>query len=176
MSRRQNFLDILDSHRYSPANNTVTITQNVTPMAHRKHYRAASKVERYIVNYVRERHLLFDREKEFPDLVDENPLRFDFYLMDYNLLVEVDGEQHYRGSMFHRTREQWMKQVNHDEMKNKYCKEREIHLLRIPTTCSTQETYCLLDRAISSIKVGERVHQVDVYFQKKAGIKIEIKS
>lgn len=41
----------------------------------------------------------FIKEKTFPELVSDNnvPLRFDFYLPQYNLIIEYDGEQHFFG-------------------------------------------------------------------------------
>lgn len=73
----------------------------------------------------------------FKDCRDAIPLPFDFYLSDYNILIEADGEGHYqpikRGSM---TKEEAIENLNkikfHDSIKTKYCKENNIPLIRIP--------------------------------------------
>lgn len=61
-------------------------------------------------------------------------IRADFYLPDYNTIVEVDGEQHYKyipkyhekGYSYYNDR------VNRDNCLVRYCKENSISLLRIP--------------------------------------------
>lgn len=41
----------------------------------------------------------FEKEKTFIDCVNPKTnflLRFDFYLPDYNIIIEYDGEQHFK--------------------------------------------------------------------------------
>ena len=56
------------------------------------------------------------------------PLRFDFFINN-SLLIEYDGEQHffpvYGEDAFKTT-------IKHDDIKNKYTKENNIRLFRIP--------------------------------------------
>ena len=68
---------------------------------------------------------------------DINPLPFDFYLLDYNILIEADGEGHYkpirRGSMTIEEAEMQLEVVRkHDCMKTQYCIDNNIRLIRIP--------------------------------------------
>lgn len=68
---------------------------------------------------------------------NKNPLPFDFYLDDFNILIEADGEHHYkpirRGSMTDDDAEDRLKQIIfHDEIKTEYCKANNIPLIRIP--------------------------------------------
>ena len=77
-----------------------------------------------------------NREKTYEDCktTTEGPycraLRFDFYIPQLNTIVEYDGEQHFRPSSkfgfdkFERTQE-------HDRIKNDYCFENGIKLIRI---------------------------------------------
>ena len=65
------------------------------------------------------------------------PLPFDFYLPEYNILIEIDGEQHYRPISFgckdkYKILDNFYKQLNHDKIKNEYCKRNNIPLIRIP--------------------------------------------
>ena len=57
-----------------------------------------SKGEDYIVSLLRAAHVKFEREKTYPDLHGKRnvPLRFDFYLPDYQIHIEYDGIQHYQ--------------------------------------------------------------------------------
>lgn len=66
---------------------------------------------------------------KFDDCRDKRPLPFDFYLPDYNMCIEFDGQQHYEprfgNDKFEITK-------YHDKIKNDYCRNRNIDLLRIP--------------------------------------------
>jgi hypothetical protein len=59
-------------------------------------------------------------------------LRFDFYLPKYNLCIEYDGQQHYKEVSFFKYS---LKDVQErDKIKNEYCKNNNINLMRIPYT------------------------------------------
>lgn len=62
-------------------------------------------------------------------------LKFDFYLPDYNICIEYDGEQHfsYTNSGW-RTEENFLLLKENDEIKNQYCRDNKIGLIRIPYT------------------------------------------
>lgn len=64
-------------------------------------------------------------------------MRFDFYLPDYNLFIEYDGEQHYMPINFGGWNEEELqlkfeKTQYYDKLKNQYCEDNNIGLLRIP--------------------------------------------
>lgn len=86
--------------------------------------------ERRIRIFLESNNILFEQEKWFADCRDINPLPFDFYLPDYNLLIEFDGKQHYEQGHF--THSHLSYTQAHDAIKNAYCKESNINLLRIP--------------------------------------------
>lgn len=65
-----------------------------------------------------------------------NNLYFDFYLPELNLMLEIDGEQHYKPVRFggissNEANINFKKQKQRDRIKNQYCKENNINLLRI---------------------------------------------
>lgn len=77
------------------------------------------------------------KQKTFSDCVDKRPLRFDFYLPEYNTLIEVDGQQHYRESAFGGiSKEQAKANFNdgkrRDKIKDEYCNNHGYKLVRIP--------------------------------------------
>lgn len=80
----------------------------------------------------------FIAEYSFPDCINPNTnakLKFDFYLPDYNCCIEYDGEQHYKGWRKGYDPKTSLEQVQfRDEIKNKYCKDNHIRLIRIPYT------------------------------------------
>ena len=55
--------------------------------------------------------------------------RFDFYLTGREVLVEVDGEQHFKPIY---GRQNFLKGQEHDRQKNSYCLAKGIQLYRIP--------------------------------------------
>lgn len=86
------------------------------------------------------------REKTFKDCRYKRLLRFDFYLIDLNKVIEVDGIQHYQptnfGNIDIKTSIDNFKQNQiKDKIKDNYCKSHNIPILRIPYTCFEDNTY-----------------------------------
>lgn len=76
-------------------------------------------------------------EKEKVVYIENTMYRFDFYLPDYNLMIEYDGEQHYMPVNFGENDTKLMEEKlkirqKNDQIKNNYCKVNNIDLLRIP--------------------------------------------
>ena len=59
-------------------------------------------------------------------------LRFDFYLPKYNCCIEYDGEQHFQANGGYYTEDFVAKVKERDNVKNQYCKNNNIRLIRIP--------------------------------------------
>jgi protein-arginine kinase activator protein McsA len=75
--------------------------------------------------------------------VDKKPLQFDFYLPEINTLIEYDGEQHYRpvrfnGISMERALANFKKSQYRDNLKNKFCEENKIPLIRIGYNQNTE--------------------------------------
>lgn len=79
------------------------------------------------------------QQKAFDDCCDIKPLPFDFYLPEYNCCIEYDGEQHYRAVDYFGGEDGFKKTVAHDNIKNDYCKNNDIKLLRIPYYANVEE-------------------------------------
>jgi len=91
-----------------------------------------SKGEKAVEHYLQENNILFEKQKTFDDCRHIMLLRYDFYLPDYNTLIEYDGEQHYHFiPRFHRTLERFDDLKLRDEIKNKFAQDNNIKLLRI---------------------------------------------
>lgn len=87
--------------------------------------------EKKIKQILEEMKIDFVYEKTFDDCKDKNVLAFDFYLKDYNLCIEFDGLQHFIPIAHFGGEENLRKIQYHDEIKNNYCKQNGIKLLRI---------------------------------------------
>lgn len=91
-----------------------------------------SKGEQLIYKILNKEKIKFQREKTFYDL-KKGKYRFDFYLPDYNICIEYDGEQHFKyTSFFHKNKDDLKKQKERDRRKNSYCLANNIKLYRIP--------------------------------------------
>ena len=98
-----------------------------------------SKGEMKIRIFLTNNDIQFEREKRFEDCRHKKPLPFDFYLPRYNLCIEFDGKQHFMPTSFNFLEKENddkklknLKQIQfHDQIKNEYCKNNGINLLRI---------------------------------------------
>lgn len=91
-----------------------------------------SKGEQKITEVLHAANVDFEREKSFKDLKG-GAYRFDFYLPGRNVIIEYDGEQHFKQvKKFHPNRADFTKQQGHDRQKNSYCLAHGIALYRIP--------------------------------------------
>ena len=86
-----------------------------------------------IINILNENNIKYEMEKKFPTCISPKGflLPFDFYLIDKNILIEYDGEQHFK-ICFGQTEEKLKKQKEYDIIKNNWCEENNIKLIRIP--------------------------------------------
>lgn len=96
----------------------------------------SSKGERKIENWLRQNNVLFETQYKFIDCKNIFLLPFDFYLPEYNVCIEFDGRQHYevvnRSKNLIKNIENYNKLKVNDKIKDEYCFNNNIHLLRIP--------------------------------------------
>lgn len=98
-----------------------------------------SKGEKFIRQWLDNHSIIYECQKRFNDCKDINSLPFDFYLPDYNTLIEYDGEQHYKPVEHFGGEKEFKKRLKHDTIKNSYCKCNNIRLLRIPFNKNIKE-------------------------------------
>lgn len=99
--------------------------------------KSISRYEFIFKKYLEDNNIEFYYQYSYNQCRDILPLPFDFYLKDYGCLIEIDGEGHFHPCNFNQisneealTTFEITKQ--HDEIKNNFCKENNIPLLRIP--------------------------------------------
>ena len=96
-----------------------------------------SKGEYKVAQILTENNINFEKQKVYDDLrtTKFGAPKFDFYISEGNYLIEYDGEQHFKYSnKGWNTKEHFEKVKKRDELKNEYCKEKGIPLIRIPYT------------------------------------------
>lgn len=112
-----------------------------------------SKGEEKISQLLIHNNIQFEREKSFCDCRDNenNRLRFDFFI-DNKYLIEYDGIQHFKcsNSSLWDTEEHLKWTQLHDKIKNQWCKDNNIQLIRIPYW--HYEKICLDDLLLETSK------------------------
>ena len=68
----------------------------------------------------------------FEDCKDKNPLPFDFYIPEKNILIEYQGEQHYKQIDHFGGRKEFLLRKHHDWLKRRYARKNNLKLLAIP--------------------------------------------
>lgn len=95
------------------------------------------KGEIIIRKFLTKNKMNFEEQKKFENCKDIRCLPFDFYIPKYNLCIEHDGIQHFKPTKrSNKTTDKESKEnfkyiQKHDKIKNNYCKEKGINLLRI---------------------------------------------
>lgn len=93
-----------------------------------------SRGEKAISFFLDKNSIIYEREKKFDNCKHKRLLPFDFYLPTNNILIEYDGIQHYTPSEYFGGNKSFDNLKTNDEIKNKFTKENNIPLLRIPYT------------------------------------------
>jgi very-short-patch-repair endonuclease len=96
----------------------------------------------FISDYLSLLNVIFQPQKRFPDCKNRKQtdmLPFDFYLPDYDVCIEYDGEHHYRPMEMWGGYEKFLINQDNDSIKNEYCKNNNIKLLRLPYTYSKND-------------------------------------
>ena len=89
------------------------------------------KGETFIENWLVDNDIKYEIHKPFNDCRDSRVLPFDFYLPDLNKCIEYDGKQHYEPIAYFGGEKSFETQKYHDQIKDTYCRLRNIPLLRI---------------------------------------------
>lgn len=83
--------------------------------------------ELFIKSTLDDNNIEYQQQYSFPDLKYKRPLKFDFFIEKYNILIEYDGSQHYNmDSLFYDN-----EAIIRDTLKDNYVKSNNLRLLRI---------------------------------------------
>jgi Zn finger protein HypA/HybF involved in hydrogenase expression len=90
-----------------------------------------SKGEEKIEQFLKNENIPYKREYKFKNCKHKNKLPFDFYLPELNTIIEFDGAHHFKSiPYFGGIKRLKQTQIN-DNIKNNYCKNNNIKLIRI---------------------------------------------
>ncbi len=91
-----------------------------------------SSGERQIRQWLKKHNITYVYQMLFANCRDVRPLPFDFYLSELNICIEYDGVQHFEPIDYFGGQESLEYTQKHDIIKNQYCVENNIKLIRIP--------------------------------------------
>lgn len=92
---------------------------------------SSSRGEDCIKNYLDQKNIKYQRNFIFDGCKNKRSLRFDFYLNDINIVIEYDGEHHFIENKYFGIGNLKYIQKN-DIIKNEFCKNNNIPIVRIP--------------------------------------------
>lgn len=99
--------------------------------------------EALINDILKESNVKYIREYRFLDCYDKYTLPFDFAIFNddnsIKCIIEYDGKQHYESCDYFGGEQKFERQKYHDSIKDEYCKENGICLIRLPYTMSSDE-------------------------------------
>lgn len=114
-----------------------------------------SRGERLVENVLTSLDIIFEPQKEFCKLKNINNLSYDFYLPDYNIVIEYQGQQHYKPIELFGGKEPFLKQQENDRIKKEFANENGLILLEIPYTKYTFESVKEeIEIMLSNVKQG----------------------
>ena len=88
--------------------------------------------ERKVRQYLEDKKIEFIPQHRFKNCKDKDYLPFDFYIPSMNVCIEFDGELHFRPIERFGGEKRFETYKLHDEIKNTYCEQNNIKLIRIP--------------------------------------------
>lgn len=95
-----------------------------------------------IIKILQKNNIQYQQEYSAPGCVNpetKKPLRFDFYLPDYNCFIEFDGIQHFEVIKYWGGESGLQERQKKDNIKTKYCLINNIYLIRIPYTMNLKK-------------------------------------
>jgi len=93
-----------------------------------------SKGEESVELFLKENNIKYETQKKFDKCINpetNHKLKFDFYLPKQNICVEYDGQLHTIPVKFFGGQKALDKQIRLDQIKNQFCKDNNIGLIRI---------------------------------------------
>lgn len=96
-------------------------------------YPGFSKHEKSVSKYLIDNEIEFECQKKFPDLKDKNLLSFDFFIPNKNLLIEVQGLQHFIMTTYPGAEDKFKEVQDRDQIKQEYAKNNGYNYLILDT-------------------------------------------
>ena len=107
-----------------------------------------SNGERKISKFLEENNINYVRQKKFDDCKYKEKLSFDFFIPNLSLAIEYDGIQHFKPIEIFGGQSEFEKNKIRDNIKNEYCLNNNIHLIRISYLDNIEESLSHINKFI----------------------------
>lgn len=91
----------------------------------------SSKLENLVRNILDNNNISYEEQKTWDWLFYKTSQRVDFFLPDYNIIIECQGIQHFEEIKFFGGKENLLETINRDKNKQKLCEEHGFHIIYI---------------------------------------------
>jgi len=112
-------------HQFETKLDTILQNEISCPVCNESHMESLTR--QYLIAH----NITFESQKRFPDCRYRRELPFDFYVPEDNTLIELDGGQHFKEVPYFDHYEGLPERTRRDTIKDKYCTNKGINLLRI---------------------------------------------
>ena len=96
----------------------------------------SSKGEKLVENLLISLNITYVKQYSFAKCRNKFPLKFDFWLPDYNMCIEYQGKQHYEPVQFSKGHTTYLEDFErgkiNDQIKQDYCANNNITLIEVP--------------------------------------------
>jgi len=122
-----------------------------------------SRGERFLINYFEKHNISFKREKTFDDCRNIRPLPFDAYFIldDIEMVVEIDGIQHFQPVGMFGGDDALERNYEIDTIKSLYCYNNGYSLLRI-SYLDLDDIDFIMDNFIKQSKIKQTMYYSDL--------------
>ena len=131
------------------------INREIYPIVSCGCYSTKSKRELFIENILKEKNVKYKHQYDFDDCRDKALLKFDFALLDDNdeaiYIIEYDGEHHFFPIDLWGGEKSFQGVQRRDNIKNEYCSNHSIPMLRIPYWHSDDEIRTIILNLIKEV-------------------------
>jgi very-short-patch-repair endonuclease len=135
---------------------------NQTPLSHLQGNGcprcSESRGEREISKFLEKHKISFERQKKFKECKNKFELPFDFYIPSARICIEFDGEQHFSPLPFFGGIDAYERLKINDKIKNDYCEDNYINLVRIRYDQIDDIYQILWENLKNWIKAGNKVN------------------
>ena len=129
-------------------------------------YTKYSKLSNFVFLLLKKKGIKFIPEVSFEKCRHHKKLPFDIFIND-NMLIEIDGKQHFIVNCFFGGDAEYKNLCIRDSIKNQYCKDNNIRLLRIPYVFKPVECSSKIEQFVMSfIQTGEIPDEILEFYKK----------
>ena len=128
-----------------------------------------SSLEKLIYDLLTKAKIPFQQEKIFKDCYN-GFYRFDFYLPTKNVIIEINGAQHYElVKQFYKSRSEFTKAQERDRRKISYCLAHDIKLYIIPYW-DIENIKSINDLFLDKYRARDKLHNDNTWSRQKVKV------